>query len=76
MATRLVSTVELAAEALAKAGLPGNRPVTMIVFDSEDEAKLADLKSAIHEADSSGAFIDADQAFEMLKADLRKKYPL
>ena len=76
MATRLVSTVEHAAEDLAKAGLPGNRPVTMIVFDSEDEAKLADLKAAIHEADSSADFIDAEQAFEMIRADLRKKYPV
>ncbi|MBF0166310.1 MAG: hypothetical protein HQL45_01665 [Alphaproteobacteria bacterium] len=76
MATRLVSTVEQAGEALAKSGLPGNRPVAVIVFDSEEEANLADLKAAIHEADSGNDFIDADQAFEALRVDLRKKYPL
>lgn len=75
MATRLNSTVEQAAQDLAKAGLPGNRPVTMIVFDNEDEAKLADLKAAVHEAEASNDFIDADQAFELIMSGLQKKYP-
>jgi hypothetical protein len=40
----------------------------------DDRGKLADLKAAIQEAEANCDFIDADQAFEIIKADLCKKY--
>ncbi|MDK9720983.1 MAG: hypothetical protein OEL53_07345 [Rhodospirillales bacterium] len=48
--------------------------MTTLRDNPDDKGKLADLKAAIQEADASSDFIDADQAFEIIKADLRKKY--
>lgn len=52
----------------------GGEDVTTLRDNPDDKGKLADLKAAIQEADASSDFIDADQAFEIIKADLRKKY--
>ena len=75
MATRIESTVEHAAEALAKAGVRPERQVIMTVLDPEDEAKLADLRAAIAEGDASGPGRDADEVFEEITEDLKRKFP-
>lgn len=75
MSIRIDTTVGNAAEDLAKAGLPGGRHVTMLVLDEEDEARLAELRAAIAEADASGDFVEADEALEMVRRRLADKFP-
>ncbi len=74
MATRIDSTVEHAAEDLARAGLAPHRHVMMIVLDDDDEAKLADLVSAIAEGDASGELVDGDKAFSLVRGELEAKF--
>lgn len=74
MATKIETTVSTAAADLAKAGLAGNKRVMMIVLDEEDEAKLADLRAAMIEADASGDYIDGDEAFVQVRSHLDQKF--
>lgn len=49
--------------------------MTKLQHSADDKEKLADLKAAIQEAETSGDFIDADRAFELIRAGLRQNYP-
>ncbi|MBF0168129.1 MAG: hypothetical protein HQL45_10915 [Alphaproteobacteria bacterium] len=73
MATKIESTVGTAAEDLAKAGLSGTRPVTMIVLDDEEHAKLALLRAAIRSGDASGDPLEAAGVFAELRHHLTTK---
>lgn len=74
MATKIESTVGRAAEDLAKAGIPRERHVTMVVLDEEDEAKLAEIRAAVAAADASEG-VDGDLAFDEIRRELAKKFP-
>lgn len=69
MATKIESTVQEAAAVLAKMGLPGDRPVTVVVHDTEDDARFAELRAAIDEGDASED-IEGPDAMAMLRATL------
>jgi len=73
MATRIDSIVKDAAADLARARLPGQRRVTMIVLDERDEAALADLRRAIEAAEATEE-VDGDQALAEVRADLSRRY--
>jgi len=74
MATKIDSTVSNAAADLARARLPGQRRVTMIVHDEQDEATLADLRRAIETAEATEE-VEAEQAFAELRANLSRRHP-
>ena len=74
MATKIDSTVRNAAADLARARLPGQRRVTMIVHDEQDEATLADLRRAIEAAEATEE-VEGKQAFAELRANLSLRHP-
>lgn len=69
MSWKIESTAERATEDLAKAGIPRNRPVMMIVLDEEDERKLADLRAAIAEGEASED-VEGEAAFAEIRSYL------
>jgi hypothetical protein len=74
MARKIDSTVGNAAADLARARLPGQRRVTMIVHDEQDEATLAELRRAIETAEATEE-VEAEQAFAELRANLSRRHP-
>lgn len=74
MATRIETTVKDAATDLARARLPEQRRVTMIVLDEQDEAALAELRQAVEVADTTEE-VEGVQAISELHANLSRRYP-
>lgn len=74
MATKIDSTVKNAAADLARARLPSQRRVTLIVHDEADEAATANLRRTIEAAEATEE-VNGDQAFAMIRANLSRRHP-
>lgn len=74
MARKIETTVRNAAVDLADAGLSDRSRVTIIVLDEQDEARMADLRRAIADAEATEE-IESGRAFAEIRANLDRKHP-